>query len=267
MIHWHSKFKSKSNAGIAYVTLGRSRELNDIFIKGDLEREGIHASPEALKETYRLQSIFDEKVERLNERAAQFWTISYLNVSSLRCHEDDVKRDNLMMSADIFSLGETWLEPGEQKCFDGYTGTFANHGKGKGVAAFYKTKCVQLNSVTSTKYSGIHLRNDKFDSIFLYLSSGCNKEQIFNLLESWIDNSRPTTIMGDLNIDFDKNDKFVKSLESIGFEQLIQDSTCITGSLIDHIYVNIALKSLNVITKRTSVYYSDHDVITLNIPK
>ena len=58
--HWHSKFNSRSNARIAYVTLGRSKELNDIFIKGELEREGIHASPQALKETNRLQSIFDK---------------------------------------------------------------------------------------------------------------------------------------------------------------------------------------------------------------
>ena len=69
MIHWHTKFKAKSNAGIAYVTLGRSRELKDIFIKGKLEKEGIHASPEALDETHRLQLLFDNKVVKLNENA------------------------------------------------------------------------------------------------------------------------------------------------------------------------------------------------------
>ena len=35
-------------------------------------------------------------------------------------------------------LGETWLEKGSEVHFDGYSGHFANVGKGKGVAAFSK---------------------------------------------------------------------------------------------------------------------------------
>ena len=74
-------------AGLAYVTLGRSEELKDIYIKGTLLREGIHASPDALEETNRLQSIFDEKVNKLHEQAKTFWQITYLNVRSLLgCH-------------------------------------------------------------------------------------------------------------------------------------------------------------------------------------
>ena len=73
--------------------------------------------------------------------------------------------------------------------------------------------------------------------------------------------------MGDFNIEYQKDDKLIKSLEKIGFAQMIQESTCDTGSLIDHIYVNKALKSLDISTHRDSAYYSDHDIITINIPK
>ena len=73
--------------------------------------------------------------------------------------------------------------------------------------------------------------------------------------------------MGDFNIDFSKDDKLVKSLEQIGFEQLINESTIDTGNLIDHIYVNEGLKALNISTQKDSAFYSDHDVITLHIPK
>ena len=52
---------------MAYVTLGRSERLEDIYIKGDLEKEGIHASPRALEETERLQSIFNQKIDRTND--------------------------------------------------------------------------------------------------------------------------------------------------------------------------------------------------------
>ena len=111
------------------------------------------------------------------------------------------------------------------------------------------------------------MRTVRFDVIFVYLSAGCNKEEIFSQLESWIERERPTTIIGDFNIEYQNEDKLIKSLEKIGFTQMMQESTCDTGSLIDHIYVNTALKLLDISTQRESAFYSDHDIITINIPK
>ena len=41
---------------MAYVSLGRTELLKDIYIKGKVDPKGIHASPKALEETWRLQS-------------------------------------------------------------------------------------------------------------------------------------------------------------------------------------------------------------------
>ena len=268
MIHWHPKFKSPNCAGLAYVALGRSEEIKDIYIKGKIEKEGIHASQDALEETNRLQAIFDENVNRLNQRAENFWQISYLNVRSLiGCHKDDVKKDNFILGADVFSLSETWLKPGEVVEFDGFEGVFAGHGKGKGVSAFSKKECNVVYSIASEKFSSIHLRFPTFDVIFVYLSSGCNKEDILGHLKTWIDTDRPTAIMGDFNIDYCSDEKVSKGLGMIGFQQLIQQSTRISGSLIDHIYVNDALKSLGIGSQQDSAYYSDHDTITIYVSK
>ena len=73
--------------------------------------------------------------------------------------------------------------------------------------------------------------------------------------------------MGDINIDYDKSNKLVKALDNLGFQQLIQEATRISGTLIDHIYVNKELYSLNVKTQLDGMYYSDHDAITIHIPK
>jgi hypothetical protein len=205
-------FKNRTNAGIAYVALSRSEQLNDIYIKGTLERDGIHASPDALEETNRLQTIFDQNAIKVNERAEKYWQISYLNVRSLNCHKDDVAKDNFLMSADVFSLGETHLEQGDKIHFDGFTGNFASHGKGKGVSTFYSTESTMVNSIASEKYSVIQLRFAKFDGIL------------------------------------------VKALENLGFQQLIKESTRISGYAIDHIYVNKELMSLNVTTQIDSAY-------------
>ena len=267
VVQWHRMFKNKTNAGLAYVALSRSEQLSDIYIKGTLEREGIHASPDALKESDRLQGIFNQNVAKMDEKAEHFFKISYLNVRSLNDKEDHVKNDNFIMSSDVIGLGETWLKPGEEKHLDGFEGVFAGHGKGKGVAAFSKIECNVVYSISTEHFSSIHLRFPNFDVIFVYLSSGCNKEEFLGHVKAWIDNDRPTTIMGDFNIDYSKGEKLNRSLETLGFQQLVQEPTRISGSLIDHIYVNRALKSLGISTQQDCAYYSDHDVITLYVPK
>lgn len=267
VVHWCKEFSYKTNAGMAYVSLGRSEQIKDIYINGKVQAEGIHADPAALEETYRLQTLFDKRVEKMNQRKDNFWKVSYLNVRSLKLHKRDVEGDNFMMSADIFCLGETWLKIGEKENFVDYKGCFANYGKGKGVSAYSKIDCYQLNKVESSSYSAIHVRTNKFDSIFLYLSADCNKEDICQLLESWIDKGVPTSIMGDVNINFSRSCSFTRFLEQEGFQQMIQKPTCDTGSLIDHIYVNKPLQNLEIWIDQCAAYYSDHDIVTLYIKK
>ena len=274
MVHWSKEYKSKKNAGMAYVALGRSEELKDIYVKGKVSSDGIHASPVALEETDRLQSIFDQRLEKLTEQKEEFWKISYLNVKNgIKCHYKDVAIDNFIMAADLFALGETCLEQDETVSFNGYNEYFASHGKGKGVAVFSKMECTNrpvVNSVSSSIFSAIHFRTVKFDAIFLYWSSGCKSEQVSEILEllgSWIIDDRPTTIMGDVNMNFFQDCKLNKFLVKRGFQQLITKSTFESGSLIDHIYANEALSNMNIATEQCSAYYSDHDIITIHIPK
>ena len=102
-------------------------------------------------------------------------------------------------------------------------------------------------------------RTNQFDAIFLYWSSGCNKEEdeeILNLLDSWIIKDRPTVMMGDVNMNFSEESKITKFFKDFKdkkkeFTQLITMST----------YVNEALKNLGVTTQQFSAYYTDHDVI------
>ena len=269
VVQRHNKFKSPNNAGIAYVALSRSEELKDVYIKGELDRAGIHASPEALEETNRLETIFEQNVAKIKDTADKHWKISYLNVRSLLgSHKEDVKKDNFIMSSDVFSLAETWLKPGEVVDFDGFEGVFAGHGKGKGVSAFSKIECSVMYSIATEYFSSIHLRFYNFDVVFVYISSGCNKDEILSHFNAWIDTAWPTAIIGDFNIDYSPEEKVSKGLEMIGFQQLIQTSTrSPSGSLIDHIYINHSMKSLGICFQQDSTYYSDHDIITLFVSK
>ena len=272
-MHWSKEFKRKTNAGMAYVSLGRSTRLKDIYIKGKVDPIGIHASPEALEETERLQSIFDERVKMMDEIREKHWVISYLNVrNGIRCHYDDIAIDNYIMAADIFGIGETCLQEGETVHFDGYRDFTASHGNGKGVAVFSKMNSTNqpvVNSVSSSIFSAIQYRAEGFDVIFLYWSqcTAAETSEILQLLESWVVNTRPTAILGDFNMVFSENCKVTRFLMKIGFQQLITKATCETGNQIDHIYVNQPLMSLNVSTEQSAAYYSDHDIVSLYIPK
>ena len=43
VVHWCKEFSYETNAGMAYVSLGRSEQIKDIYIKGKVQKEGIHA--------------------------------------------------------------------------------------------------------------------------------------------------------------------------------------------------------------------------------
>ena len=59
-----------------------------------------------------------------------------------------------------------------------------------------------------------------------------------------------------MNEDIFNKSKFDLIMTSKGFDQLIKEATYIEGSLIDHIYINRAMKKKNILTKVESCTYS-----------
>ena len=89
--------------------LGRSQRFEDLFIVGDFSIEQIKCDLDALAESEKLQQMFDDWESVQKDERAKHWKISYLNVRSLNCNKQYVAKDDFLMSADIFSLGETHL--------------------------------------------------------------------------------------------------------------------------------------------------------------
>ena len=228
---------------------------------------------DSLAESKRLEQIFDESYQKEREQRSKVWKVSYLNVRSLKSsdgHREDVAADNLIMEADLFALGETWLEKDCQVHYSGFSGHFANFGNGKGIAGYSKIELIEVpKSMSSETYSAILFKTKYFHTIFLYLSSNYKKDDLFYLLELWIEKDMPTAVIGDVNENLGKLRKMPFSIKmaSWGFEQLISEPTCQTGSLIDHIYINNAMKAQGISTVIDAAYYSDHDIVSLCIPK
>ena len=269
VIHWTKGML----AGMGYVMLGRSARKVDLFIYGQLDVKEIRCNPDALKESKRLSSVFDDGVKKENEKRSRCWKISFLNVRSVKAaggHASDVVRDNFLMDSDVFGLGETWLEDGQKVDIDTFTGHFANFGSGKGVAAYSKIELVAPPKIYATaSCSAILLKTTGFHIIFLYLSKDYKKDCLLGLLNDWVEPDTPTAVIGDVNENLMKLKRanFAMMMSQKGFTQMIKEATCETGSLIDHLYINKALKAQNVTTDTNAAYYSDHDILSLYIPK
>ena len=154
-IHWPNVKKP----GMIYVMLGRSERLEDIYISGELDVSKIKCDPDALEESKRLEEIFNKSEKETQEKRVKCIKISYLNVRSMKSadgHAKDVEKDNVIMDADMFGLGETWLEKDREVHFSGYSGYFANFATGKGVAGYTKIDLVAEPQMVSTEtYSAI----------------------------------------------------------------------------------------------------------------
>ena len=264
VIHWTTGMQK----GMAYVMLGRSSRRQDIYICGELDLTQIRCDPGALEESQRLEKIFDENEAKMNERRSKMWKISYLNVRSLVAHQEDVQKDNFLIDSDILGLGETHLKSEETVYLDGFQGSFANFGKGKGVAGFSKMDLLaQPIIMSSISASAILFRTIYFNIIFLYLSNDYSKQNVFHLLDDWIQVETPTAIMGDINEDALENSMFQNFMRSKGFYQMIDKPTRTSGKLLDHTYVNEAMDKIGFTTQVDSCYYSDHDIITMYVSK
>jgi hypothetical protein len=228
----------------------------------------IRCNQDCLEENKRLIRVFEESQQAEVDNFANCWKISYLNINSLNAHYKDMSNDNAINNSDMIGLGETWMERNTTINIENFQGHFASFGRGKGAAGFTKMALIEEPGIVASKtHSAVSFKTSKFHVIFLYLSSGYDKEAVSKLLDKWIHNDVPTTVMGDMNENILSKSKLELFMKSKGFTQLVKEPTYIQGSVIDHVYINQAMEKKNVLTKINSCYYSDHDVITLYIKK
>ena len=258
----------KCEYGLAYVMLGRTERLDDIYISGQIDFDGISASKLAMDEASRLLEIFKAAKTIDMEETREGLTISYLNIRSLRYKVTEIMKTPSLIDSDVCGFGETWLKPHENIDINGLKSFFASFGKGKGVAVFSQNDpvCEPL-TIVEDLFSMIVFSHVHFVAIFLYRSQNCDESQLCSVLESVLKENVPIVVMGDMNIDLEKRSVMYNYLTAKGFTQEIKMPTCDTGSTLDHLYVNKEMKSFSLKIKQNPVYYSDHDIIGLQIKK
>ena len=108
----------------------------------------------------------------------------------------------------------------------------------------------------------------QLDVVYLYLSQGFDYDPVKDQLDKWIKPNRMVAIIGDVNFNYlEGNHKLKTYLQRRKFNQLVKKATHELGSLLDQIYVNEKLMNVKPFASQRAVYFSDHDVIVLHIPK
>ena len=101
--------------------------------------------------------------------------------------------------------------------------------------------------------------------LLLYKKHAVTLNSFCNWLEHMVINRSIDIILGDFNINaLGENQSLINVLRN--YEQIVKDSTHISGSLLDHVCIRQDfLKELNVDCKVTNVYFSDHDAVKLRV--
>ena len=129
-------------ASQAYVSLSRAEELQQITLIGDFNRKKLIADKSALAELSSMK-------ERCLNNFPIIPFISCLNACSFQGKFRDVKTSPFIFKSEIVCIQETWFNQsysdGElQQCFhvEGYSMISVGRGKGRGIAIYYKNKCI-----------------------------------------------------------------------------------------------------------------------------
>ena len=170
-------------------------------------------------------------------------------------------------------MSETWLlsdENTENIQINGYVLQANSVGRGKGLATYFKNNLFQhCKDIKETHFQITKMTSEFLEVISVYRSKEGLINQILQELSNLIDGDKTTMICGDFNICYnsDGSNKLVKTLEGLGFKQLVQESTHIKGGLIDHVYLRESKTSVSVDCSLYSPYYCamDHDALLTTV--
>ena len=256
--------------------LSRVQALSQLFVIGSVPRNKFYASPKALKELERLNSISVNENPSVWEREYKWCLkIAALNCQSLKDKLANLRVDKILMMGDVLCLSETLLLDDTAHVeldLPPYELSLNSVGAGKGVASYFKPELVSVVcKVKKPAFQIMKLSSNHVDVLNVYRSSGTNDQDLVNELTQIISQQKMTVVCGDFNHCFKtkKGNVVSKKLGDMGFVQLVNQATHLRGGHIDHIYSNHDQANFDVDVQIYSPYYTslDHDALCVTVRK
>ena len=267
-------FRTVFEAAQAYVMLSRVETLSQLFIIHSVPESKFYASSKALVELERLESMSANKNPTAWEDHHE-WSlkIASLNCHSLRDKIEDLRRDEILLYANIICLTETWLLVGaeeESLRIPGFRLHVNSIGRGKGIATY---GALMLDDayfdIKREKVQMTRLMTPALDVISIYRSQGAKNVDVAQDISQIIREGTPTIICGDLNLCYltNRENEVTNVLKRLGFIQLVREASHLQGGHLDHVYSNLDHSLFNVSVQMYSPYYTyyDHDGFLITI--
>ena len=264
-------------AGMAYVALSRVTALHGLYLR--------NYSPDKI---YRDDRVYDAlktlsllQLENISNPMTA--DIVVHNVQGLRSKSQDIHATYLKY-ASIMCFTETWLHSSHidsDIAFDGFT-IFRTDRRSTncrgGVAIYVNTDipCLKLdmpNNDVNMEIALLRLRFKQKSTLLACVyrptsvSVAVSKNKISELLQMIEQQQDVDTVIvtGDLNENLinDENHPLYDLFLEHGYSQLVRQSTYVTGSLLDVVYVKNDIESVNASV--VPVYFSDHEIVSINV--
>ena len=256
--------KFARNEAQVYVMLSRAQNIRQIYIIDKLYEEKWKASRSGLTE---FQSGLENAINIQQAKEIKDFEIVSLNILSLRKHYKDLLRNCQNREFNVINLQETWLEPNMDASIYSIENKIPHLnsiGRGKGLATYVEKEFVLREFICDELCQLMKVSREDIEIVNVYRSQECRDFQ--EKLNFVVDLSRPTIVCGDTNIDISKDSgkSFVEFMKKLGFTQLVTQPTHDRGGLLDHVWVTADLvEKARVI--QTAVYFSDHDILTIQL--
>lgn len=197
--------------------------------------------------------------------------IFFHNCRSLKKHIHDLKEDLFLKKSDVLALCETRVFRSDmQLCIDNFSHFCADHQQcNHGMSLFHKNSIDSPITISISRIQLFITNVNRVNICFIYCpprnATKQNFVTVMENLQSMINLSLPTILMGDINQDVLNESSICNLLEqSYSFHQLINSVNSDYGSCLDHIYVNFEHDELRLSGTFES-YFSDYKPIFIKL--
>ena len=134
-------------------------------------------------------------------------------------------------------------------------------GRGKGISTLYNDLYILDRDIKETHYQMTKIKSDSMTIINLYRSEGAVTTSFLDDLLSLL-SKEETVIVGDFNLCFvdQRNHQIFRTLESLGFNQLVKKPTHIKGRMIDLVFSKVSFEII-----QQSPFFTDHDILLVKM--
>ena len=267
------------NSGQVYVALSRVTSLEGLYLTGQFNKNSITFDQRAYNEYEYMRNNL-KLVTGIDSVSCEenSLTFSLLNIRSLKKHSVDIKYDQSLMKSNIIFLTETQLTSESDLSsivnhlprFSFQFNSADNHRFSSLASACDEdVQITTLENIDGASLYSISHRifETPINVILIYRQNRMKQEDFLYLLQhlqGLVDNVH--IILGDFNVDYLKtNSEFLRNYLD-NYKMIVEMPTHISGSLIDHIYIDKNFnEKFKIRSQRRSVYFSDHDAIIVNI--